>query len=152
MYQFVDVNDVVNALEKASKVKGFDIYVIGADGILTLRELYQNVIKFAGSKSKIFSLPLSPALMILSLLDKINYSPLGVYQYTMMGRSIYADTKKIKNKLGWKPKKTNSDTFIENYKWYIQHKGNFVEIGGRKESPNRSVPKMGILKLVKMFS
>lgn len=151
-YQFIDVNDVVSALVKASSQKGFDIYVIGADGILTLRELYQNVIKFAGSKSKIFSLPLGPAMFILNLLDKVNYSPLGVYQYTMMGRSIYADTKKLKEKLDWHPQKTNTDTFIENYKWYIKNKGNFVEIGGSEASPNRSIPKMGILKLVKMLS
>lgn len=151
-YQFVDVEDVVSAMTKASLMKGFDVYVIGADGVLTLRELYQKVIEFAESKSKIVSLPWGPALFALSILDKVNFSPLGVYQYTMMGRSIYADTKKIKTKLSWKPKKTNTDTFIENYKWYLKNKGNFVVIGGSHVSPNKSVPKMGILKFLKMIS
>ena len=151
-YQFVDVEDVVQAMTTASTIKGFDVYVIGADGILTLRELYQKVIEFAGSKSKIVSLPWGPALFALSILDKVNFSPLGVYQYTMMGRSIYADTTKIKKKLSWKPKRTNADTFIENYKWYKKNKGNFVVIGGSESSPNKSVPKMGILKILKMFS
>jgi nucleoside-diphosphate-sugar epimerase len=151
-YQFVDVEDVIQAMTKASTVTGFDVYVIGADEVLTLRALYQRVIEFAGSKSKIVSLPWGPALIALSILDKINYSPLGVYQYTMMGRSIYADTTKIKSKLSWKPKKANADTFIENYKWYIKNKGNFVEIGGSEASPNKSIPKMGILKILKKFS
>jgi len=151
-YQFVDVEDVISAMTKASLIKGFDVYVIGADGVLTLRELYQEVIKFAGSKSKIIALPWGPALFALSILDKVNFSPLGVYQYTMMGRSIYADTKKIKTKLSWTPKRTNTDTFIENYKWYLKNKGNFVEIGGSHVSPNKSVPKMGILKFLKMIS
>ncbi len=151
-YQFVDVEDVISAMTKASTIKGFDVYVIGADGVLTLRELYQKVIEFAGSKSKIVSLPWGPALFALSVLDKVNFSPLGVYQYTMMGRSIYADTSKLKKKLSWNPKKTNTDTFIENYKWYIKNKGKFVVIGGSESSPNKSVPKMGILKFLKMIS
>lgn len=151
-YQFVDVEDVVVALEKGTHINGFDIYTIGADEVLSLKDLYKNVIKYAGSKSKVVPLPGKLAFFILTVLDKVNYSPLGVYQIAMMGRSIYADTTKIKKKLDWKPKKTNTDTFIDNYKWYLKHKGEFEEIGGSEASPNRSVPKMGILKLVKKFS
>ena len=151
-YQFVDVQDVSMALEKASHVEGFDIYNIGANEVLTLREIYQKVINFAKSTSKIVSIPMVPALLILSILDKLNISPLGVYQYNMMGRSIYADTEKIRTKLGWKPKRTNADTFIDNYKWYRKNKGNFKEIGSGEFSSNRSLPKMGALNLLKMIS
>lgn len=151
-YQFIDVIDVASALEKASNASGFDIYTIGADEVLTLKELYQKVIEYAKSSSKIVSLPKTPALFILSILDKLNISPLGVYQYTMIGRSIYADTTKIKKKLGWHPKKTNLDTFIENYDWYIKNKGKFEEIGTGSHSSNRSLPKMGIFKLLKLIS
>lgn len=151
-YQFADIADVVVALEKASHMKGFDIYNIGADEILTLREIYQRVIDFAKSKSKIVFLPKAPALFFLAVLDKLNISPLGIYQYTMIGRSLYLDTKKIKAKLKWNPKKTNADTFIDNYIWYKQNKSNFKEIGSGEFSANRSLPKMGALKLIKWFS
>lgn len=151
-YQFVDAMDVSAALEKASHIRGFDVYNIGADGVITLRKLYQKVIDFAGSTSKIISLPKPPVLVFLSILDKLNISPLGIYQYTMIGRSLYAKTRKIKRKLGWSPKKTNIDTFIENYKWYKENKRKFTEIGSGNLSANRSLPKMGILKLIKMFS
>lgn len=148
IFQFVDVEDVCQALELASHKKGFAIYTIGADKPLPLRAMYQKVIEFAGSSSKIVALPKTPALFVLSILDKLNLSPLGIYQYTMLGKSLYADTTKIKKELGWNPKKTNLDTFIENYQWYLQHKGNFKS----KRSANRSVPKMGILKILKFFS
>ena len=151
-YQFVDVLDVADALEKASSISGFDIYNIGADEVLSLKELYQKVIGFAQSSSKIISLPKTPSLILLSILDKLNISPLGIYQYTMIGRSLYMDTRKIKKKLGWRPKKTNIDTFIENYKWYKENKEKFTEIGSGNLSANRSLPKMGVLKLIKMFS
>lgn len=151
-YQFVDVEDVVVALEKASQINGFDVYNIGADEILTLREIYKRVINFAKSKSKIVSLPKTPALIILAILDRLNISPLGIYQYTMIGRSLYLDTKKIKKKLNWKPKKTNADTFIDNYIWYKKNKLSFTKIGSGSFSANRSLPKMGILKLLKLFS
>lgn len=151
-YQFVDVMDVVSALEKASDVKGFDVYNIGADGILSLKDIYKKVIKFAGSKSKIIPLPKTPTILILALLDKLNMSPLGIYQYTMMGESIYFDTRKIKKKLDWKSGKTNLDTFIENYIWYKENKGKFVEIGSDSFSANKSLPKLGAFKLLKMLS
>ncbi len=151
-YQFADAIDVCSALEKASHIKGFDVYNIGADEVLSLKEIYQQIIKFAKSSSHIVQLPKASSLFLLSILDKLDISPLGVYQYTMIGRSLYTDTTKIKKKLGWKPKKTNLDTFIDNYIWYIQHKGNFTEIGSGDFSANKSLPKMGMLKIIKMFS
>ncbi len=151
-YQFVDALDVCVALEKASHMQGFDIYTIGADGVMTLKELYQKVIDYAKSTSKIISLPKTPALMLLTILDKLNISPLGIYQYTMIGRSMYADTTKIKQKLGWKPIKTNADSFIENYQWYQRNKREFTEIGSGKLSSNRSLPKMRAFKVLKFFS
>lgn len=151
-YQFIDVLDLCDALEKSSHARGFDAYVIGADEILTLKEVYQKIIGYAASHSKIISLPRGPALFILSVFEKLNISPLGVYQYTMIGRSLYADTSKIKRKLNWHPKKTNADTFLENYKWYKAHKQTFVEVGSGSVSSNKSLPKMGIFKLLKTIS
>lgn len=151
-YQFVDVMDMADALEKASHIHGFDVYTIGADGVLPLREIYQKVIAYAGSTSKIVSLPKTLSFMILTILDKLNISPLGIYQYTMIGRSLYADTTKAKTRLNWHPKKTNADTFIENYEWYKRNKGTFVEIGSGSASSNKSLPKMGIFWLLKLLS
>lgn len=150
-YQFIDVMDVCTALEKASHMKGSGLYNIGADEVLSLREIYEGVIKFAKSTSKIVGIPKGPSLFAMWLLDKLNWSPLGVYQYTMIGRSIYFDTTRIKKLLHWKPQMTNLDTFIENYKWYIHNKGKFTKIG-KGVSANRSLPNMGILKIVKLFS
>ena len=152
IYQFADAVDVCAALEKASYVEGYDIYNIGSDEVLSLKEIYQKVIHFAGSTSKIISIPKKPALFMLSVLNKLNISPLGVYQYTMYGQSLYTDTTKIKSKLNWKPEKTNVGTFIENYEWYKANKGTFSGVGSEQTSSNRSVPKMGIFKLLKILS
>lgn len=151
-YQFIDANDVAVALELSSHKLGFDIYVIGGDGAMPLGQMYKKVIEYAKSRSKIISLPKKPALIALSLLDKLNISPLGVYQYSMLGRSMYADTTKIKKLLGWKPKKTNLQSFIENYQWYIAMKNTFTEVGNGSTSSNRSLPKLKIFKLLKMVS
>ncbi len=151
-YQFVDARDVVSALAGASVRKGFDIYVIGADDVVTLRELFEGLIRAVGSTSRVISLPKIPSLAALYLLDKIGISPLGPYQYTMISRSLYADTAKLKRAGGWKPQKTNLESFIENYEWYFAHKHTFQVIGKSNASSNRSLPKMGILKLLKFFS
>lgn len=151
-YQFVDADDVCQALELASHAKGFDAYTIGGDGVLALRDLYKEVIDYAKSTSKIVCLPKTPALVALSVLNALQISPLGVYQYSMLGQSMYADTTKIKKKLGWKPKKTIAQSFIENYDWYTEHKDSFTEVGSGNLSSNKSVPKMGIFTLLKNLS
>lgn len=151
-YQFIDVEDLCNALLKASEMKGFEIYNIGADEIKTLKQIYQAVIKHARSKSNIVSIPKSGAISILSLFDKLHLSPLGVYQYTMISRSLYQDTTKIQKKLAWRPTKTNTDLFVENYNWYINNKQFFKKVGESKLSDNRSLPKLGIIKVLKFLS
>lgn len=152
IYQFADAMDVCVALEIASRQSGFDIYNIGGDGIMALREIYKGVIDAAGSTSKIVSLPKAPTLAALTFFDKLNISPLGPYQYSMLGRSLYMDTTKIKKKLKWKPKKTNLDSFTENYFWYVKNKKTFTEVGSGKASNNRSLPKMRVFKLLKFLS
>ena len=151
-YQFVDAQDVCQALEKASHMLGFDIYTIGGDGVMTIKEVYKKLIEAAGSRSKVIPLPAFLTLGVLAFLDRFNISPLGVYQYSMLGRSLYMDTTKIKKKLKWKPKKTNAQSFIENYEWYVKHKGTFTEVGSGKASNNKSLPKMKIFKLLKFLS
>ncbi len=152
IYQFVDASDVCDALIRASRQKGFDIYVIGGDGYMPLRKLYEGVIEFAGSSSAIVPLPQGPAVWALAVLDRLNISPVGVYQYTMMSRSIYADTTKLKTKLKWRPRKTNLESFIENYRWYLHRKKTFKVMGKSNLSANRSLPKMGAFKLLKALS
>ncbi|MCX6787579.1 MAG: NAD(P)-dependent oxidoreductase [Candidatus Kaiserbacteria bacterium] len=151
-YQFAEVTDVCNALEAASHAEGFYIYNIGADEVLSLKEMYQGVIAFAKSTSKIISIPSVPALFILFILDKLHLSPLGPYQYTMIGQSLHMDTTKIKSKLNWKSQRTNLDIFIENYTWYKDNKGTFVQVGSGNASSNRSLPNMGIFKILKWLS
>lgn len=152
IYQFADAGDVAAALVKASHMRGFDIYNIGGDGYMELRKMYEKIIEYAGSHSKIVVLPSWPAELVLKILDTLNISPLGPYQYTMIGRSLYADTKKIKTKLSWIPEKSNLESFIENYQWYLDNKHSFKELGSSELSANRSLPKMGIFKLLKALS
>ncbi len=151
-YQFINVQDLCVALLKASKRKDFEIYNIGADQILTIKQIYNEVIEHAKSKSKVISLPTGFTILLLSILDRFNLSPLGVYQYTMLGRSLYSDTHKVKTKLKWKPKKTNAELFIENYDWFVKNRLHFKEVGKSNVSDNKSLPKLGILKLLKFIS
>lgn len=151
-YQFIDIRDLCVAFEKATNIKGFDIYNIGADETISLKDLYSEVIKYAKSKSKIISIPKKPATIALSLLNKLRLSPLGPYQYSMLAESLYADTKKIKKRLLWKPKITNKQMFVENYKWYLENKKTLKVFDKNKTSANKSVPKLGLLKLIKYLS
>jgi UDP-glucose 4-epimerase len=152
-YQFVDAVDVSQALVAASqRGVGYEIYTIGADDVVSLRDLFSYVIAQAKSTSTIWALPKTPAVIVLSILDKLGLSPLGPYQYSMLWRTMYADTTKLKRLLGWKPIKTNKASFAENYRWYIKHKETFQEVGSANVSSNRSLPKLKAFRLLKWLS
>lgn len=152
-YQFIDAKDLCVALEKASHKKGFSVYNIGADNIVSLKSIYSFVINHAKSSSKIISLPKKPAEYMLAILNALHISPIGPYQYTMLGLSLYADLTKVKKQLNWKPTKTNTEMFIENYKWYIEHKNKLQTFdAGNNNSANKSIPKLRFLRILKLLS
>lgn len=136
-YQLLAVSDVVDAIIKAlvGKIDG-EIFNIGAKEFKTWREDITSTIKHAGSKSKIISLPVLPSQMILFILEKLHLSPIAEWHYKTMPVDSYISTEKAEKYLGWKPKKSNKDLFIESYDWYsknrniiINKKGNTHRVG-----------------------
>jgi dTDP-D-glucose 4,6-dehydratase len=65
----------------------------------------------------------------------------------MYGRSMYFDISKAKRELGWSPKYSNDDMFIESYSWYLQHR---TDVLGRSSqgSRHKSAVELRLLKLL----
>src|SRR5260370_39026221 len=85
-----------------------------------------------------------PAMNISSALG---LSPLGPYHSLMYGRSMYFDISKAKRELGWAPKYSNDDMFIESYSWHLQHR---TDVLGRSSqgSRHKSAVELRLLKLL----
>jgi UDP-glucose 4-epimerase len=149
-YQFIAAADLSDAMQRAIRHPGFHLYNIGADDVPTLRDLYQAVITYAGSRARVASLPRGPAVAMLQVLHHLGLSPLGPYHYQMLAESFVFDTSRLQRELGWRPTKTNTQMLIESYQWYLDHLADVYRAGER--SAHRQPVKLQALALVKRLS
>ena len=150
IYQFVHVDDFADACIQASILQGADDFNCGADRFDSLREVLEHLCRIAGTGSKVKSLPMWPIIAAINLASSLGISPLGSYHAAMYGRSIYFDISKARAQLGWVPRYSVKEMFIESYKWYIAHRHTVLDTSDTV-SCHRSAVKQGALRLLHWF-
>lgn len=136
-YQLLEVLDLASAIENALLInKTEEIYNVGAEQFGTWRESLEALIKHARSKSKIVALPVKPTQIALSILEKLNLSPLVAWHYLTFPVDSYVSIDKAKKDLKYKPTKSNQDILIESYDWYKAHRKEFI---GKQGLTHRTV-------------
>lgn len=149
-YQFVAADDLVQACVLAVKGKGSTIYNVGSDDVKPLREVYEYVIRRAGTGARVTSLPERPALAAMALADALGLSPLGPYHRRMIRKDFLFDTSRIKDELGWRPTQTNEEMLAEAYRSYER---DYEDIRRRTgDSPHRQPAAMGAIRILKWLS
>ncbi len=150
-YQLLDVEDLCDAIYLCAthdeKIVN-DTFNIGAKEFTTMREDYQAVLDFAGHGKKIKSLPEKPLIFTLRVLEAIKLSPLYKWVYETASKDSFVSIEKAERILGYKPKFSNKDALLRNFKWYVEHRNEFIN----KDGVSHRVPwKQGILRLAKYF-
>jgi nucleoside-diphosphate-sugar epimerase len=112
-----------------------------------MRETLEHLCAHAGTGSKVKSVPMAPATWFMNLTSRLGLSPLGPYHVLMYGRSLYFDITKARTELGWQPRYSNDEMFVQSYEWYVQNREKVLRSSGG--SHHRSAVKQGILGLVK---
>jgi nucleoside-diphosphate-sugar epimerase len=149
-YQFIYSGDLVSACIAALRTEGSEIFHVGSDNVQSLRETYEAVIRHAGSRSRVRSLPKALTVAALRLAHGLRLSPLGPYHYGMIAEDFQFDTSKIERVLGWRPTLSNAEMLIEAYTYYVSRRS---EIETRQDvSAHRRTAPMGIIRVVKWFS
>jgi len=150
-YQLLDVEDLCEAIYACStldKEKVNDTFNIGAKEFTTMREDYQAVLDYAGYGKKIKGLPEKPIIWTLRFLEALKLSPLYKWVYETASKDSFVSIEKAEKVLGFKPKYSNKDALVRNYKWYIEHMDEFKNTAG----VSHRVPwKQGILRVAKVF-
>jgi nucleoside-diphosphate-sugar epimerase len=150
-YQLMDVEDLCEAIYLCAtqdEQNVNDTFNIGAKEYTTMKEDYQAVLDHAGFGKKIIPLPEKPVIMMLKILETFKLSPLYKWVYETASKDSFVSIEKAEKKLGFKPKFSNKDALIRNYKWYIEHINEFKN----KSGVSHRVPwKQGILRLAKKF-
>ena len=114
IYQFVHADDLAEACILASKNNSkYSSYNIGASDYTTMRKTLESLCAYAGTGSKVYSLPLKPIEIGMNVFSKLNLIPLGHYHSLMYGRSLYFNTSKAKEELGFESKVTTNEMFSE---------------------------------------
>ncbi|MBI5022662.1 MAG: NAD(P)-dependent oxidoreductase [Candidatus Magasanikbacteria bacterium] len=150
-YQLLDVEDLCEAIYlciSLEKIKVNDTFNIGAADFTTMREDYQAVLDAAGFGKKIISLPASPAIWTLRILEKLRLSSLYKWVYETASKDSFVSIDKAKKILGFNPKYSNQQALLRNYKWYLENLHNFEHQSGIS---HRAPWKQGILALAKFF-
>jgi len=149
-YQFIYAQDLATACIQCLGYAGSNLFHIGSDGVPTMRGMYESVIREAGSKARVASLPKSPAIALMKLAHKLNISPLGPYHYRMIAESFVFDTTRIRRELGWEPTLTNEQMMLRAFSYY---RDNRQAIHGRTDvSAHSKAAPMGVIRLLKWLS
>ncbi len=150
-YQLLDVEDLCEAIWltmtlPAAQVN--DTFNIGAKEFTTMREDYQAVLDDAGHGKKIRGFPAAPMIWTLRFLELLKLSPLYKWVYETASQDSFVSIEKAEKVLGYKPKYSNKDALVRNYRWYVAHLDQFRNASG----VSHRVPwKQGILRLAKIF-
>lgn len=150
-YQLLDVEDLCDAIYLCATLDEKtvnDTFNIGAKEFTTMREDYKAVLDYAGFGKKIVGLPEKPIILTLRFLEALKLSPLYKWVYETASKDSFVSIDKAEEILGYKPKYSNKDALVRNYKWYVEHRNEFIN----KDGVSHRVPwKQGILRFAKMF-
>ena len=147
LYQFIHANDLADACILAGGAPQSGTYNIGANGFGTMRETLEEIIRHAGTRSRVKSVPKALAETGMRLTSALGVSPLAAYHALMYGESLYFDITKARTELGFSPKYSQSEMFAESYDWYVAHREDILSgrLGGSK---HQSAVKQGILTVI----
>ncbi len=143
--QFLSAYDLFEVTERSLKLKGKNIFNIGTEKVLTVKEIFEFLIKKTNSSSKIKYFNKTIGLFILKMLTKLKLINFIDYHNKLLVSSIVMDIKRVKKTLNYKPKKSNAELLLEAYDYYIQNK-KLTKFGSGKK------PKMGFFTVIKFFS
>lgn len=150
-YQLLDVEDLCAAIWLTMTLPAAvvnDTFNIGAKEFTTMREDYQAVLDDAGHGKKIRGFPAAPMIWTLRFLELLKLSPLYKWVYETASEDSFVSIEKAERVLGFRPKYSNQEALVRNYRWYVANLDAFRNASG----VSHRVPwKQGILRLAKWF-
>ena len=122
-YQLLAVDDLVEAvLAAAERPVAGQTFNLGAASFGTVREDLGELIRRAGSPSRVTPLPLRPARIVLAGLAAAGLSPLSTWHYRSAGENVVLDVSKAERELGWRPRSSNAEALWDAYAWYATNR------------------------------
>ena len=153
-YQFIYAQDLATACIQSLRYAKTDLFHIGAENVVSLREVYETVIRNAGGgrtgRSRVAQLPKKPTLAAMKLAHRLGVSPLGPYHYRMIAEDFAFDTTRIRERLGWRPTLANPEMMVRAFHYYKSRRAD-IHTRSSASAHSKAAP-MGIIRLLKWIS
>jgi nucleoside-diphosphate-sugar epimerase len=150
-YQFLDVEDLCEAIwlcATLSQSVTNDTFNIAAKRFGSPKSDFQALLNYAGHGKRIVPIPEQPGILALRAVEKLGLSPLYPWIYETIGKESFLSIEKAERMLGFRPRYSNEESLIRNYKWYLDNEATFAGTSG---VTHRMPWAQGILKLAKIF-
>jgi nucleoside-diphosphate-sugar epimerase len=145
-YQLVHADDLADACLRAGDRPGAATYNIGATEFGTMRETLEALCDAVDTGSRVRSIPSTPARLAMQGLAAVALGPFAPYHWLLYGESLWFDTTRAREELGWMPEHSNASMVIESYRWFVEHRN---ELDGEGRSHHQSPVKLGALKVLR---
>ena len=144
---FIYSLDLIDAINLSLDLRGKNLFNIGSDNVKSISYIFQKLLNHANSNKKIKNFPTFFGLLILKLLNILNFVNLGPYHQRMLVSNCVLNTDRIKKKINWFPKYTNEQMLIECYDYYLATLENLKENSSSKKLPN-----LTLIKILNFFN
>ncbi len=149
IYQFIHADDLADACILAGQRQGPSVFNCGSERFCSMRETLEHLCQHAGTGAEVVSVPMTPAIWAMNISGTLGLSPLGPYHALMYGRTMYFDISKAKRELGWQPRYSSKEMFVDSYEWYLRNRDQILTTN--KGSYHRRAVRQGALRLAKLF-
>jgi nucleoside-diphosphate-sugar epimerase len=146
VYQFVHAHDLATACILAGGRSGPGVYNIGAEEFGTMREAVEHLCEYAGTGSRVRSVPVGLTSRAMQGTARLGLTPFGPYHWIMYSKALWFDLSTAKEELGWSATFSTDAAFRDSYDWFLAHRG---ELAGANASHHRSPAKQGLLAVAK---
>ncbi len=149
LYQYLDVEDLCEAIYLCSTLPeqtANDTFNIGAKVFGTMKQDFQAVLDEAGHGKRVIPFPATPVIWVLRVLEMFKLSPLYKWVYETASKESFVSIEKAERVLGYRPRYSNRDALLRNYRWYLE---NLPRFQGASGVSHRVPWKQGALGLVK---
>ena len=127
-YQLLAVSDLVDALYRSTtQPNRNETFNIGAREFGTVRQDLGALLKHAQTGARL--VPQAPWLVqpVLRGLELAKLSPLVEWHYKTANQDSFVDCSHAEEVLGWRAEKSNAQTLIETYDWYMDHYAEYLD-------------------------
>lgn len=119
-YQLLDVRDFASGLVLLAGTGGAGVYHFGASTYSTVAEDLQAVVDHARTGARLRPLPAGLVRPALRAAELAGLSPLSEwYQLGARGTDSVVDTSRARSELGWNPERSNAESLVDAYDWYV---------------------------------